>query len=192
MRTRVWGALLALGLVTAGCARRDVPWEPVDRPHKGGGWVGPKFSMELPEGWIRANGTEEEELVATRDGFNLQRIMVRRLDVDDDEALEHTKKKLRKGMSAQELADVLVDDVRANPEVSSVKVLETRPATVAGRPGFRATLSFMDGGLRRQAVLTGMLDDEDLWRVTYVAPARHYFDLDLKTFDAALASFKVW
>lgn len=62
----------------------------------------------------------------------------------------------------------------------------------AGRPGFRATLSFMDGGLRRQAVLTGMLHDEDLWRVTYVAPARHDFALDLKTFDEALASFKVW
>jgi hypothetical protein len=178
-------------LLGTGCSLKgDLPWEPVDRPHKGGGWVGPKFSIQVPDGWIRLNDDEDEALLATRDGFLLQSISVRRMDVD--EPLKNTKKRLREGMSAKELAEVLVDDLRASPGFSGVKVLETRPATVAGQPGFRATVAFMDEGLRRQAVLVGMLAGEDLWRLSYVAPARHYYELDLKTFEAALESFRVW
>jgi hypothetical protein len=191
--SRVMGgiAVVLVALLGTGCSLgRDLPWEPVDRPHKGGGWVGPKFSIAMPEGWIRLNDGEDESLTVTRDGFLLQSISVRRLDVD--EPLEHTKKQLREGMSAKELAEVLVDDLRARPGFSGVKVLETRPATLSGQPGFRVTVTFMDDGLRRQAVLAGVLLEEDLWRVSYVAPARHYFELDLKHFDAALASFRVW
>ena len=183
-------AVALVALLGTGCSLKgDIPWEPVDRPHKGGGWVGPKFSIQVPEGWIRLNDDEDEALLATRDGFLLQSISVRLLDVD--EPLEHTKKQLREGMSAKELAEVLVDDLRARPGFSGVKVLETRPATLSGQPGFRVTVSFVDEGLRRQAVLAGVLAGEDLWRVSYVAPARHYFALDLPAFEAALQSFRI-
>lgn len=182
--------VVAAALVCSGCFyRNDLPWEPIPRPYEWGGWFGPHFALSLPDGWIKLND-EDEGVVATRDGFGLQRIAVRRLKVGDD--LANTKKKLRRGMSPQELAEVLIDDVRASGERTGVKVLETRPATLAGKSGFRATLAYTEDGLPRQEVLAGILVDDLVWRVNYVAPARHYFALDAKTFDEALESFRVW
>jgi len=181
-------ALAALALGLSGCIHDKDPWRPIGERYDSGHWFGANFSMDFPEGWVRINNLDA--LVASRDGWGLQQIKVRELEVG--KALPHTKKMVRKGMTPQELAEVLVDDVRTDGSAKGLKVLEVRPATLSGQPGFRALLEFRDGdGLRHKAVLAGLLSGENCWQAVFVAPARHYFDLDLPTFDRALASFTV-
>ncbi len=180
-------ALAALSL--AACMREEVPWKPIQGTYQWStGWFGSSFAIDLPEGWMQA--TEVEGMVATRDGFALQEIKVARFQAE--KPLPHTKKTFTRSTSPQELADVLLDDLRSDGDLKALRVLETRPATLSGQRGFRMLVAFRDAdGLRMRAVLAGVLVGKNLWRIVYVAPERHYFDLDLATFDRALATFRV-
>lgn len=183
MRERLFAVLCAAGLA-AGCVHDESPWRPVGGRYDSGNWFGPRISMPLPPEWMKRNFVEDG-LVATRDGFNLQTIAIGR--VDPGKPLPHTKKKVAKGMRPEELAEVLLDDLRASGGANGLRVLDTRPLTIGGRPGFRTTVAFRDDwGLRMKAVICGTVVEDRGFRITYLAPARHYFERDLATFDAAL------
>jgi len=188
MTPRLAPLALAASLV-AGCIHDDAPWREVGGGYDSGSWFGPRISMPLPDGWMMRNGVEDG-LIATRDGFNLQTIAIIRADPDDP--LPHTKKVVRKGMRPDELAEVLLDDLRGGDGVNGLAVIATRPVTIGGSPGFRATVAFKDEwGMKVKAVVCGTLVGSRAFRITYVAPARHYFDKDLPTFDAALAGVRI-
>ncbi|WP_242393124.1 hypothetical protein [Anaeromyxobacter oryzisoli] len=186
---RVAALALAAALLP-GCMQKYSPWDPIGGRYDSGEWFGARFALDLPRDWMMLNQVENG-LVATRDGFNLQTVRVRKMKFGAD--LPHTKKKVSKGMDPQALAEVLLDDLRTDPSANAIKVLETRPETIAGKRGFRTTVGFRDGhGLRFKAVLCGVIAEGRAWQITYVAPARYYFDRDLPTFDSALGSLRIW
>ena len=79
-----------------------------------GGLYGSKadnFSVELPEGWMRY--TMHDYLLVKRDGvLLLQDIVIRRISIDEE--LKNTKRKFKKGMLAQDLAQVVTDSISSN------------------------------------------------------------------------------
>lgn len=188
MKARLAILLCTAGLA-AGCITDERPWRPLGGLYDSDNWFGPRVSMPLPPEWMKRNFVEDG-LVATRDGFNLQTIAITR--VDPGKPLAHTKKKVTKGMRPDELAEVLLDDLRASGDANGLAVLDTRPLAIGGSPGFRATVAFKDGwGMKVKAVICGTIVEDRAFRITYVAPARHYFEKDLATFDAAVAAFKI-
>jgi hypothetical protein len=184
-------ALAAAVAILPGCFQKTTPWDPIrGGRYDSGSWFSARFALDLPDDWMMLNFVENG-LVATRDGFNIQMIRVRKIKFGED--LPHTKKKVLEHMAPQDLAEVLLDDLRTDGTANALKVLETRPATIAGGKGFRTTVAFKDGhGLRHKAVLCGVMAEGRAWQVSYVAPARHFFDRDLKAFDAAVASLRIW
>lgn len=183
-------ALVLAAALLPGCFQKTEPWDPIGGRYDSGEWFSARFALDLPQDWMMMNFVENG-LVATRDGFNLQTLRVRKIKFGED--LPHTKKKISKGMDPQALAEVLLDDLRTDGTANALKVLETRPETLAGQRGFRTTVTFKDGhGLRFKAVLCGVVAEGRAWQITYVAPARHYFDRDLPAIDAALASLRIW
>lgn len=188
MKTRL--ALVLAAAALSGCLQKTTPWDPIGGRYDSGNWFGARFALDLPSDWMMLNFVEDG-VVATRDGFNLQTVKVRKIKFGEE--LPHTKKTAAKGMSPQELAEVLLDDLRSDGALNALKVLESRPVTLAGQKGFRTTASFKDGhGLRWKVVLCGVVAENRAWQISYVAPARHYFDRDLPAFDAALASLRIW
>ena len=186
-RRRALPALVAFLLT--GCIHDNAPWREAGGGYDSGSWFGPRISMPLPQGWMMRNGVKDG-LVATRDGFNLQTIAVTR--ADPDEPLPHTKKTVKKGMRPDEVAEVLIDALRGASGVNGLKVLSTKPVTIGGSPGFRTTVAFKDEwGMKVKAVVCGTVVGSRAFRITYVAPARHYFDKDLSAFDAALAGVTI-
>lgn len=184
-------AMAAAALLLGGCISMydEWPYRPAGRRYSSWSLIGADVRMELPQGWMKANGIDNG-LVATRDGFNLQTLRFRRLPLG--KALPHTKKVLADGMRPDEVAEVLIDDIRSDGTALGLQVVETRPATVAGQPGFRAVVSFRDpDGLRFKATTAGVIVDGYAWQVTYVAAARYYYDRDLPLFEKALASLKI-
>jgi len=179
----------ALWLVVAlsGCVHQDVPWYRIGPGYASENWFGPKYALDIPEGWLKLNAGEG--LTATRDGWSLQKITVRQLD--PEKPLAHTKRTLRASMTPRELSEVLVDDVRASG-ANAVTVVESKPATVAGARGFRTVVSYRSGeGLARRLVLAGAVVGDRVWQLGYDAPERVYFQKDLPTFERALASFAI-
>jgi hypothetical protein len=190
IRSLPFVALVAAAALTTGCFQKTTPWDPIGGRYDSGNWFGARFALDLPSDWMMMNFVENG-LIATRDGFNIQMVRVRKMKYGEE--LPHTKKKVTKDMAPADVAEVLLDNLRSDVSANALKVLETRPATIAGQKGFRTTVAFKNGhGLRYKAVLCGVLAEGRAWQISYVAPARHYFDRDLPAFDAALASMKIW
>jgi len=174
--------LIILALALGGCAL----WVPTD----GTPFVdrARNVSLELPTGWRRLN--TGEYLYATRDGSELQSILVERIQVDDE--LTQTRKKLRRGMLPQELAEVILDNSRSNEEVLDLKVVENKPAAVGGADGFRMIYTYKNtDGLRYRNLYYGCLRGEWFYGVRYTAAQRHYFDRDLQAFEKTVKSLRV-
>lgn len=183
IRTALAAAAL---LVAAGCVTLPwVPAEPAYTARRG------DYSLELPPGWMRFNMDPDDDLILTRDGLPLQTILVERVKTDAD--LSNTKKKLAKGMMPLEAAEVVLDNIASDRRFASFEVLDNRPATVAGQPGFRATFlqKTRDDSLRVKTLYYGFLKGEVLYGFRYTAPARHYFDKDVGAFEKLLRSFKL-
>jgi hypothetical protein len=174
--------LILLALALGGCAL----WLPTD----GAPFVdsAQNVSLELPAGWQRLNS--KEFLFVTRDGSELQSLLVERLHVDDD--LSQTRKKLARGMLPQELAEVILDNARSNEGVLDLKVLENKPVPFGDTDGFRMLYTYKsEDGLKYKNLYYGCLRGEWFYGVRYTASQRHYFERDLPAFEKAVKSFRV-
>ena len=173
--------VLLLGAVN-GCA----PWVQVEGPYR---MDSQGYEANLPAGWRRAT-TVSDSLLLTRDGVSLQNIRVERVAVGDE--LTHTKKKFAKRMSAQDVAEVELDEVRSDQGMRTFELLENVPFQVAGLPGFKLVYTFKtENGLRLRRIHYGVLLRGWVNRVQYQAPARYYFEKDLATFERVRESFRL-
>ena len=173
-------AVLLLGLLS-GCGA----WLQVGGPYTSSAQG---ISVEFPEGWMRMN--TKDVLLVTRDGVLLQYIIIQTLDSSD--ALKYTKKTFRRGMLPQEVAEVILDNKASNPDTLNFKVAENVPAKVGGRPGFKAVYTYKNkDGLRLKGLFYGAMVGERFYGISYTAAARHFFDLDLKTFDKTFRTFRI-
>lgn len=184
--TTIVKALLAAVLVLAtGCI--NLPWVPAEASYTARSG---DFAVQLPQGWMRWNQGPEDEILVTRDSERLQEILVERVKVDAE--LSHTKKKLARGMLAQEAAEVILDNYSSNRSHLDFEVKENRPAKVAGLPGFRLAFTYRTrDGLRIKTIYCGFVKDDALYGVRYTAPQRYYFDKDVKSFEQVLQSFRL-
>lgn len=168
------------------------------------------ISVNLPSGWRQYNAALDHQPLAravvarveerrefirdslriTKDGFSLQQIAIGRIRVGDD--LPHTRKKIASGMSPQEAADVMADNVRSNQKLLRPLIQSNEPATVGGKPGFKLLYSYeTQEGLRINVAYYGSLSDPALYYLMFEAPAQYYFSRDLPVFEKVRQSFKI-
>ncbi len=177
---RLFLATICLSLLW-GCA----PWIPTGGIHSA---PAQNIAAELPAGWMRLNS--DRFLMVTRDGVRLQHILVERIHVND--ALTQTSKKFRAGMLPQEQAEILLDNTRANEKLGNVKVLENKPAKIAGQSAFRLLMSYTDSeGLEYRRLHYGFMVGAVFYGIRYSAPRRHYFDRNLKDFEQMVATVRL-
>jgi hypothetical protein len=160
-----------------------VPWTLV-----GGKFIssGDGYEVDLPQQWRKQNFTTN--LILTKDGLGLQRVVIGRFAIDSD--APHTKRKLSKDMTPQDVAELVIDDLRANQQIANFQVIENVPAQLGGNPGFKLVYSYnTKQNLKKNGVYYGTLNKDWLYFVLYEAPARYYFDRDLQTFETIKESF---
>lgn len=131
----------------------------------------------------------------TRDGASLNALRIytdvepgehvfrARLRGDRDEGARY-----RAGLSAIEIVELIVEGLRGSALVN-VSAENLRPATLHGKPGFRAELRFDSGaGLHYRGMLLGEGEDGSLSFLMYTAPSEYYFERDREVVDAIFAS----
>lgn len=170
--------IVVLVVLLAGCTT----WQPAR-----GLFTGPGYTLDLPKDWMFYS--RNNYAVVTKDGTELQKIGVSILDITDHD--ENEKKIVKKGMLPQEAAQVLVDRLKANKNLSQLSVLENAPAEIGGMEGFRLVYLYRWGDVRYKTVYYGMLKGEELYRIFYTAPVRYYFDKDIAVFEQIVKSFKL-
>jgi hypothetical protein len=200
MNRKLWPMIVAL------CAAACAPFTAV------GGKLalpGQGFEVDLSQGWYRVEvigkshlknakfpfealllEEDSEALFLTRDGLFLQCIRIERTSVEKE--LPHTKQKFTPEMPPHDAAELELDNVRSDPNAFNFDVLERAPASVGGKSGFRLVYTWKTkDGLRFKRLHYGFVDGKWVYRLTYQAPARHYFDQDLATFEQIRESFRL-
>jgi PsbP len=181
----VAAALGAAALLATAGGCMSLPWAPTEKVYTSSAHG---YRVELPLGWVRYTRDPDQDLVVTRDGPQLQLIFIERVPVNQE--LRNTKKKLAKGMIPQEAAEVLLDNMASNDKITSFAVKENAPARIAGKPGFKATVTYKTkDGLGMRSIVYGTLAGENLYVIRYAAPQRHYFEKDLAAFERVAKSF---
>jgi len=186
-------AVLSMCMLTA-CIGRQAKWSMV-----GGKELieNEPIEVEWPRAWMKFTPAEADEsakkdglvLTATRDGLGLQAIILLKRPVD--QGFNNTKKKAAPGIIPQELAELVLDDLRAAPNFIDLQVVENSPGTLDGVSGYKLVVRYRtEAGLPKQAVYYGCLEKGLLYTLIYKAPQRHYYGLDLPTFEAVKNSFK--
>jgi hypothetical protein len=189
----ILAAVLSISMLAA-CVGRQATWSMV-----GGKQVieNETIEIEWPPGWMKFTPAESDEnakkegllLSVTRDGIGLQAMILKKRPLD--QGFSNTKKKATPEMLPQELAELVLDDMRANPEFVDLQVVENSPNTLDGIPGYKVIIRYRNKtGLPKQAVHYGCIEKGLLYSLTYAAPQRHYYALDLPTFEAVKNSFK--
>lgn len=151
-------------------------------------------SLNVPAGWMftTARGIAQADLLATKEGALLQRVTLSHHELKDP--LPHSKRKLDATQSPFEVADAVIDDLRSNRDLRALQVVENAPQTVGGHLGYRVIVEYgvpEPAGLKLREVRYGALVGKRLYELNFIAPARHYFERDLATIDAAAKSLQV-
>ena len=180
--------LAPLLLVLGGCATTAPPaWVPTTSPYVAR--TG-QFQVELPDGWMRRDIRERELLLVTRDGTAVQRILAGASELG--KPFGGTQRAVVSGMTPQDAGAVVLEDLNASKGWTDIRVLENAPATLSSRTGFRLLAAYKDeDGLKMRLVVYGLVAEPRFYWLVYMAPERHYFDLDLPTFEELVKSFRV-
>jgi hypothetical protein len=186
-------AVLTISILAA-CAGHQGDWSMVGGPQL---IENEGIEVEWPRGWMKFTAARSNEqaskegwiLTVTRDGVDLQAMMLKKRKIE--QGFTNTQKKAAPDISPQELAELVVDDMRANPHYHDIHVVEDSPTALDGDPGYKVVIRYRSkAGLPRQAVHYGCIHTGLLYMLSYDAPQRHYYALDLPTFEAVKNSLK--
>ena len=177
--------LMLLLILLAGCA--TTAWKRVDESSRQ--YDIEHYSLRLPDGWMRNESTGD--LVLSRDGIGLQRIIIRYRP--HDKAFEKLKRSSTPEMLPSELAQLAIAEIKAGPGdgMPSLMVFSNIPFEIAGNTGFAIHLGFKTKqGLRIQVLSRGFSDAHGFYQLLYRAPALHYFEKDRETFESVVRSMR--
>ncbi len=146
------------------------------------------FVVEIPQGWMELDSTDY--LLLSKDGPFLQYMFAQRRPAD--QPFQHSKMRMQKGMTPDEAAKVLLNEISSDESLHGLKVTEQSSVEVGGHQGFRIQFSYENQtGPRIKTVYYGFLDGEWFYNIRYSAAERHYFDKDLETFDKFVRNFRL-
>lgn len=149
------------------------------------------YSLEVPSGWMFHPTLAGGQLLATQDGSLLQRLFVEQLDLT--KPLPHSKRTVSDKLSAFEVGETVVDDLRANHALLGLEIKENVPVNFGGQPGFKIHYTYHvadPANFQVAEVRYGAVHGGKLHFLVFTAPARHYFERDIGAATAAAQSFK--
>jgi hypothetical protein len=147
------------------------------------------FEVKLPNGW-RKFEFAKDALLITKDGLTLQQIRISRMSIDKD--LNHTKKKFAEGMLPPEVAEMVIDNFRSNPNILNQKIIENTPAQIGGYSGYKLVFTYQTKeGLTKKGINYGFISGNWFYEILYEAADRYYFAKDIAAMEKVKDSFRL-
>lgn len=175
----IFGALMALALMLSGCAG---PWESVPHTINTAFW-----SIRPPEGWMDLRTGDSDML--SKDGPFLEYIFVESRSLK--QGFRFIKQKITPQMLPLEVAELIIDSMRADPIIRRFRLISSDPAILGGHGGFKLTYRYEDqNGVDIKAVYYGVVLGNMFFNLRYTATRRYYFDSQLAAFKRVVDSLR--
>lgn len=183
MQKKALIVVFCFSLMLSGCST----FQYVNRPRP---WKYSNLTFELPAGWVKCRSFVDL-LALTKDGQLLQQIRVFRYALNKEKVLPATKKIFTQDMEAQEIAELIINELSFNREHLNFTLLSNAPAVISSIDGFRIEYSFStEDYLKYRNVIYGFKQKNHVYLVTYQAADQYYFDKDIAEFEKFIMSFK--
>ena len=145
------------------------------------------FSVEIPPGWKQLSSSEV--FLITREDPYSQYILFRQRHIH--EHFTHTTKRLYKNMPPLEAADVIIDEMKSDPSVLNLHVVQTATAVVGSYPGFKIVFDYgIKEGNSFSTIYYGFLQGDWLYSIRYNASPDAVAEQDAEDFQKVLKSFR--
>ncbi|MGB5748486.1 MAG: hypothetical protein WBM69_16015 [Desulfobacterales bacterium] len=146
------------------------------------------FSVEIPAGWWKPQYVNK--YLITKDGPFLQYVLIQQRPVD--RPFKHTQKKFRNRMLPLEAAQIIIDEIASDRNITNFTVVENAPANIDGHDGFKILFTYKDKkGSEFKTLYFGFISGGSYYNLRYNAAMRHYYDKDIADFKQILTSFKL-
>ena len=147
----------------------------------------PPWSITSPEGWMQLS-TQESEMLS-KDGPYLEYILIQSRSLA--QGFRFTNQKLNRDMLPHEAAQVIADNMRSDPLIRRLRLLDSEPAMVGGHAGFRLIYSYQDpNGVEIKTIYYGVVLPNRFFNLRYTAAHRYYFDKELPAFNEVFDSLR--
>ena len=147
------------------------------------------FSIDIPEGWWRVK--TDKYLVITKDGAFKHYILVQERPVS--KPFSNTGKTLQPNHLPNEVAQIVIDEVTADSNLTGLQIIENNPSTVAGKEGFQLTIFYTDpAGIIFKTIYYGCIHGDRYYNLRYSASEEKYFNEEAwKIFSGVRKSFRI-
>lgn len=175
------GTCAGIAMVLALYACTSV-WQPVN-----GRLASHQWSIQVPEGWMRYSTPVYEML--SKDGPYLEYIFVQSQPLS--QGFRYTRRKIGPNMLSHEMAQIIIDNTIADPQINHFNLLSSAPAMVGGQMGFKLVYSYQDRhGVDMQTIYYGAALPSSFFNLRYTATQRHYFSANLDDFEQVFQSLQ--
>lgn len=172
--------LIAMALLLSACA---TAWKPAPPTLKTARW-----SVTAPSEWMYFSTSAYEML--SKDGPYLQYILIQERPLARE--FKHTRQKLEAAMLPDEAAQVIVNNMSADPQIKNFQLLRTEPAMIGGHMGFKLEYTYLDQqNVPIKSIYYGVILPRLFFNLRYTAAHRFYFSKDLDTFDQVCQSVRL-
>ena len=145
------------------------------------------FDVAIPAGWQK-HTTKKFFLIYKKDPLR-QYILAQERPLD--KPFKFSKKSLTAGMQSQEVATVVIDELRSDKQLLNLVVIESAPATIKGNEGCR--ILFTDGlgdGSNYKTLYLGFIRGASYVSLRLNVAADKDFDRDLQAFNEVVDSMR--
>jgi hypothetical protein len=147
-----------------------------------------RWSVAAPDEWMRLSTSAYDML--SKDGPYLQYILIQGRPLG--KPFQYTQRKLEAAMLPHEAAQVIANDLSADPHLKSFKLLSSEPAWTGGYLGFKLAYTYLDQqNVRIQSIYYGVILSDLFFNIRYTAARRFYFAKDLETFEQVRQSVRL-
>lgn len=145
------------------------------------------FDIDIPAGWQKHN-TNKFFLIYKNDPLR-QYILVQERPLD--RPFKFSNKSLQAGMRPQEVASVVIDELRSDKQLLTLAVIENAPATIQGNDGCRILFTYgLGDGSNYKTLYYGFIRNGSYFSLRFNTAADQDFERDLQAFDQVVDSLR--
>ena len=145
------------------------------------------FEVAIPAGWQK-HTTKKFFLIYKKDPLR-QYILAQERPLD--KPFKFSKKSLTAGMQSQEVATVVIDELRSDKQLLNLVVIESAPVTIKGNEGCRILFTYgLGDGSNYKTLYLGFIRDASYVSLRLNVAADKDFDRDLQAFNEVVDSMR--